>query len=89
MPKRASAAATVVTVVTVDAAGAVAERAYFKALSRGFAPGHELEDWVAAEREVAALLAATEPPAGNPAATRKAAVTGKPAATSKKRKPTR
>jgi hypothetical protein len=86
MPKRASAAATV---ATVDAAGAVAERAYFKALSRGFTPGHELEDWVAAEREVAALLAATERPAGKPVATRKAAATGKPAATSKKRKPTR
>ena len=37
-----------------------AERAYFRAERRGFAPGHELEDWVAAEREVAALLA--EPP---------------------------
>jgi hypothetical protein len=25
--------------------------AYFKAERRGFAPGHELEDWLAAEKE--------------------------------------
>lgn len=25
--------------------------AYFKALARGFEPGHEVEDWVAAEME--------------------------------------
>jgi hypothetical protein len=30
----------------------IAEAAYFKALCRGFAPGHEREDWLAAEREV-------------------------------------
>jgi hypothetical protein len=30
----------------------VAIAAYFKAESRGFEPGHELEDWLAAEREV-------------------------------------
>ena len=29
----------------------VAELAYFKAESRGFEPGHELEDWLAAEGE--------------------------------------
>ncbi|HZL96313.1 MAG TPA: DUF2934 domain-containing protein [Vicinamibacterales bacterium] len=34
---------------------AIAERAYFKAERRGFSPGHELEDWLAAEREVSAL----------------------------------
>lgn len=27
--------------------------AYYKAQARGFAPGHELEDWLAAEKEVA------------------------------------
>lgn len=26
--------------------------AYFKAAARGFAPGHELEDWLAAEAEI-------------------------------------
>jgi hypothetical protein len=36
----------------------VAERAYFKAERRGFAPGYEVEDWLAAEREIAALAAA-------------------------------
>lgn len=30
----------------------VAQAAYFKALDRGFEPGHELEDWLAAEREL-------------------------------------
>jgi Protein of unknown function (DUF2934) len=30
----------------------VAEIAYFRALARGFAPGHEVEDWLAAEAEV-------------------------------------
>jgi hypothetical protein len=30
----------------------VATAAYFKAEARGFEPGHELEDWLAAEREV-------------------------------------
>jgi hypothetical protein len=29
----------------------IAELAYFKAQQRGFAPGHELEDWLAAEAE--------------------------------------
>jgi hypothetical protein len=33
----------------------IAERAYYKAEKRGFVPGHELEDWLAAEREIAAL----------------------------------
>ena len=28
----------------------LAELAYFKAEERGFEPGHELEDWLAAER---------------------------------------
>lgn len=30
----------------------IAERAYWRAERRGFAPGHELEDWLHAEREV-------------------------------------
>jgi len=36
---------------------AIAKAAYFRAQERGFAPGHELEDWLAAEREVYALPA--------------------------------
>ena len=34
----------------------VAEAAYFRAKQRGFAPGHELDDWVAAEAEVTRRL---------------------------------
>ena len=30
----------------------IAEAAYFRAEARGFAPGHELADWYAAEAEV-------------------------------------
>ena len=58
MPKKTSAA---VAAVKADFTAAVAERAYFHALHRGFAPGHELDDWLIAEREVAALLATAEP----------------------------
>ena len=59
MPKKTSAAAAA---VKADFTAAVAERAYFRAQERGFAPGHEVDDWLVAEREVAAMLAATEPP---------------------------
>ena len=34
----------------------IAEGAYLRAERRGFAPGHEAEDWLAAEAEVDALL---------------------------------
>lgn len=34
----------------------IAEAAYFRAEKRGFAPGHEAEDWLAAEAEVDAKL---------------------------------
>jgi hypothetical protein len=34
----------------------IAEAAYFRAEKRGFAPGHEAEDWLAAEAEVDARL---------------------------------
>ncbi|MEA3194901.1 MAG: hypothetical protein QOD26_3234 [Betaproteobacteria bacterium] len=30
----------------------IAEAAYYRAQQRGFEPGHELEDWIAAEQEV-------------------------------------
>jgi len=30
----------------------IRESAYFKAQRRGFAPGHQLDDWLEAEREV-------------------------------------
>jgi hypothetical protein len=37
----------------------IAEAAYFRAEQRGFVPGSELEDWLAAEIEVEDLLAAS------------------------------
>jgi len=38
--------------------GMIAEGAYLRAERRGFAPGHEKQDWLAAETEVDALLKA-------------------------------
>lgn len=57
--------------VNAEVTAAVAERAYFRALNRGFAPGHELDDWLAAEREVNALLTASAPAPRRPARKRK------------------
>ena len=34
-----------------ERANRIAEAAYYKAMSRGFEPGHEMEDWLAAEAE--------------------------------------
>jgi hypothetical protein len=34
----------------------IAQAAYFRAERRGFAPGHEVEDWLAAEQEVDTAL---------------------------------
>jgi len=34
----------------------VAEAAYYRAEQRGFAPGHELEDWIASEADIDAYL---------------------------------
>ena len=53
MPTKPSAAAPAALT------SAIAERAYFKAMDRGFTPGYELDDWLAAEREVAALVTPT------------------------------
>jgi hypothetical protein len=36
--------------------GMIAQAAYYRAERRGFEPGHEAEDWVAAESEVDAAL---------------------------------
>lgn len=43
----------------VERQAMVAEAAYFRAEHRGFAPGHELEDWLAAEVEVGNALQLT------------------------------
>lgn len=34
----------------------IAEAAYYRAQRRGFAPGHEVEDWIEAETEVMTKL---------------------------------
>lgn len=36
----------------------IAEAAYLRAERRGFSPGYEIEDWLAAEKEIDALLLA-------------------------------
>jgi hypothetical protein len=41
----------------------IAEAAYYRAELRGFDPGHELEDWFAAEFEIDCRLASGEIPA--------------------------
>ena len=35
----------------------IADSAYFRSAHRGFEPGHEVEDWLAAESEIDAALA--------------------------------
>jgi len=35
----------------------IAESAYFRSAHRGFEPGHEVEDWLAAESEIDAAMA--------------------------------
>jgi Protein of unknown function (DUF2934) len=58
-PAKQTAAAppTGVTVSADVRRGMIAEAAYLRAERRGFAPGHEEEDWYAAEKEVDARLA--------------------------------
>lgn len=50
----ASAERTRITVS--DRRGMIAMAAYYRAEKRRFAPGFEIEDWIAAEREVDELL---------------------------------
>ncbi|MGA2564418.1 MAG: DUF2934 domain-containing protein [Steroidobacteraceae bacterium] len=59
---------------------AIAQEAYLRAQRRGFEPGHELEDWLAAEAEFNALVcgghrpvAAANAEAYSPASNEKAA----------------
>jgi hypothetical protein len=43
-----------------DRSRMIAEAAYYRAERRGFEPGHELEDWLAAEVEIDRELEAAE-----------------------------
>jgi hypothetical protein len=45
---------------TDDTRRRIAEAAYFRAKERGFAPGHELEDWIEAESEVMGRINGSE-----------------------------
>jgi hypothetical protein len=45
-----------------DEAERIAKRAYELAAQRGFAPGHELDDWLQAEREIEAGAPRNTPP---------------------------
>jgi hypothetical protein len=58
--KQAGNAATMAPTVSVDERrGMIAKAAYLRGERRGFAPGGEAEDWLAAEQEIDALLGGT------------------------------
>jgi hypothetical protein len=57
-PAAAAPAAPAITVSKEARRGMIAQAAYLRAEARGFAPGGEIEDWLAAETEVDALLRA-------------------------------
>jgi Protein of unknown function (DUF2934) len=61
MPKKAAAANSQLA-ETENHAALVAVTAYYKAEARGFESGHEIEDWLAAEQEVDALLSGRTKP---------------------------
>jgi hypothetical protein len=54
----ATASLTEVEISPEARRGMIAEAAYLRAERRGFVPGYELEDWIAAESEVDSLLEA-------------------------------
>lgn len=49
-------AVNVVGLAPIDRAALIATAAYFRAERRRFEPGHELEDWLLAEREIDTVL---------------------------------
>ena len=57
-PAAAAGASTRMTVSADARRAMIAQAAYLRAERRGFEPGHEEEDWLAAEAEVDALLKA-------------------------------
>lgn len=58
--RRASVISAKLNLAGEDRLQLIAEAAYFRAERRGFQPGKELEDWLAAEIEVDALLNADD-----------------------------
>ena len=61
--RESSAARSPVSVSTETRRAMIAEAAYLRAERRGFGAGREEEDWLAAEKEVDALLSAGQGPA--------------------------
>ncbi len=55
-PRKPAAAPVRITLTAEARRAMIAEHAYLRAERRGFAPGQEAEDWLAAETEVDALL---------------------------------
>jgi hypothetical protein len=53
---KAAPASTLVALTAEARHAMIAESAYLRAEQRGFEPGHETEDWLAAEVEVDVLL---------------------------------
>jgi Protein of unknown function (DUF2934) len=69
-PAEAGAVEAAITPTAVAASQSIApeqrqamicDAAYFLSERRGFGPGHELDDWLAAEGEIDRLLAASAP----------------------------
>ncbi|SEN50063.1 DUF2934 domain-containing protein [Nitrosomonas marina] len=44
--------ATLQSAENLELQSQIREAAYYKALERGLAPGHELDDWLTAEKEI-------------------------------------
>lgn len=51
-PRRHSADKALEKLTTEDLTQRIAQAAYYRAERRGFAPGHELADWLEAEQEI-------------------------------------
>jgi Protein of unknown function (DUF2934) len=49
--------ATPLATDTIDIDSMIATAAYFRAVQRGFEPGHELEDWLHAEQQLRSRFA--------------------------------
>jgi hypothetical protein len=56
LPAKSAASSPAGFVGPGQRAALIAKAAYYRAEKRGFAPGHETEDWLAAESEVDAKL---------------------------------
>ena len=64
---RRKTADSVTTITADERARMVETAAYYRAERRGFASGHEAEDWLAAEAEIDALIASVHASQGSSA----------------------